>query len=54
MTGRLQQYASQAAGPPGYIDLYVSEVGGCEFAFRQAPPWPGNRFVSCVHAHGEC
>ena len=31
---------------------YMSEVGGSEFAFRQAPPKPGNRFVSFVRARG--
>ena len=30
----------------------TSEVGGSEFAFRQAPPGPGNPFVSRVRARG--
>jgi len=32
----------------------ISEVGGSESAFRQPPPEPGNRFVtcSCVCARG--
>ena len=29
-------------------------AGGSEFARRQAPPKPGNRFLLCVHARGPC
>ena len=36
---------------PRHINVGLkSEVGGSEFAFRQAPPKPENRFVSCVRA----